>query len=156
MEYIKGNPYFCFADSPMKGYSYLNKDIKCDILIVGGGIDGAIANYYLSQEYDVVLVDKSRFGYACTACATALLEYQLDEFASDLLKVMPKEEIVKAYKMGLKSLSRIEKFIKKYGNECQFSRRPTFLYTNKKINVADLEEEYKFRQENGFDCKLYY
>lgn len=31
-----------------------------DLLVIGGGIDRAIANFYLSQNYDVVLVDKSR------------------------------------------------------------------------------------------------
>ena len=47
MEYVKGAPYFCQASEKIKQYPYLNKDLKCDILIVGGGIDGAILNYYL-------------------------------------------------------------------------------------------------------------
>lgn len=84
MEYVKGKPYFTDCKSRIKQYPYLNDDKYCDILIIGGGIDGAIANYYLSQKYDVVLVDKGRLGFGCTSCATALLEYQLDDFASDL------------------------------------------------------------------------
>lgn len=67
-----------------------------DLLIIGGGIDGAIANFYLSQKYDVVLVDKGRLGLGCTSCATALLEYQPDDFAGDLLEVMSADDIVKA------------------------------------------------------------
>lgn len=154
MEYIKGNPYFCFADSQIKGYPYLKKDISCDVLIIGGGIDGAIANYYLSKHFDVVLVDKSRFGYSYTTCATALLEYQLDEFAEDLKEYLTSEDIIKCYKMGLKSLKRIEEFVREHGNECQFVRRPTFLYTKEKKYVKDLEMEYNFRKENGLNCEL--
>ena len=63
MEYVKGNPYFCKVEKRIKQYKYLDKDIKCDIVIIGGGIDGAVCNYYLSNKYDVVLVDKSRFGF---------------------------------------------------------------------------------------------
>lgn len=100
MEYVKGKPYFCYADAKIKQYKYLENDISCDLLIIGGGIDGAIANFYLSQNFDVVLVDKGRFGMACTSCATALLEYQLDDYANDLKKYMSEDEIVLAYNMG--------------------------------------------------------
>lgn len=100
-----------------------------DLLVIGGGIDGAIANFYLSQNYDVVLVDKSRLGLGCTSCATALLEYQLDDFAGDLLEVMSSDEIVKAYRLGLDAVDKIEKFITMFDNHCDFARRPTFLYS---------------------------
>ena len=42
MEYVKGVPYFCSTKEKIKPYPYLNKNISCDILIIGGGIDGAI------------------------------------------------------------------------------------------------------------------
>ena len=74
MEYVKGTPYFCNSEEKIKEYPYVNKDLHCKILIIGGGIDGAIANFYLSKKYDVVLVYKGRLGYDCTSCATALLE----------------------------------------------------------------------------------
>ena len=38
MEYIKGKPYFYYATKKIKQYQYLNKDINCEILIVGGGM----------------------------------------------------------------------------------------------------------------------
>ena len=81
-------------------------------LFIGGGIDGAIANFYLSFNFDVALVDKGRLGCCCTACATALLEYQLDDYASDLEKTMSKEEIVQAYNMGLMAIQKISNFRK--------------------------------------------
>lgn len=155
MEYIKGKPYFCYCQNKIKKYQYLDKDIECEILIIGGGIDGAIANFYLSKNYDVALVDKSRFGCACTACATALLEYQLDDFASDLKEFMSEEEIITAYKMGLDGIKKIEKFIKQYGNHCEFAPRPTFLYTNSMFSEQDIENEFKFRTKHNFDCKLF-
>ena len=130
MEYVKGKPYFCFCEEKINQYKYLDSDARCDVLIIGGGIDGAILNFYLSQNFDVMLADKGRFGKVCTACATALLEYQLDDFAGDLRKYMSDDEIVLSYNMGLDSIKKIENFIKNYGNNCNFAKRPTFLYSN--------------------------
>ena len=114
MQYVKGVPYFCQNVEYLKQYNYLTSDIKCDILIVGGGICGAILNYYLSQKYDVVLIDKGRIGQNCTSCATAILEYQLDDFYDDLKQELTKQEIIEIYKMGQNSIKKIEKFVKKY------------------------------------------
>ena len=50
MEYVKGSPYFCDTQKRLKQYPYLDKDESCEILIIGGGIDGAIANFYLSKK----------------------------------------------------------------------------------------------------------
>ena len=112
MEYIKGKPYFCQTNSRLHQFPYLEKDIKCEILIIGGGIDGAIANFYLSQNHNVVLVDKAKIGFGLTSCATALLEYQLDDFAEDLKKYLNENEILTAYNMAINSITKIENFIK--------------------------------------------
>ena len=154
MEYVKGKPYFCFCDKKIKQYKYLERDIKCDVLIIGGGIDGVIANFYLSQKFDVAMVDKGRFGMACTSCATALLEYQLDDFADELLKYMTKEDIVLAYNLGLNAIDKIQEFIKRYGNNCNFAPRPTFLYSNSIFSAKKVKDEYFFRKNNGFECEL--
>lgn len=154
MESIKGVPYFDKVKNQIKQYNYLNHDLGVDILIIGGGIDGAITNYYLSQNFNVALVDSKRFGMGCTSSATALLEYQLDDYATKLKKVMSEEDIVDIYNMGLYSLEKIEKFIKKYGNECMFQRRPTLLYSNNLLDFNDIEKEYEFRKNNGFLCDI--
>lgn len=129
-------------------------DERCDILIVGGGIDGAIANHYLSKQHNTILVEKNRLGCGCTSCATALLEYQLDDFAKDLQKCMTTDQIVKSYKMGLQSIERIANFVGQYGNHCQFARRPTLIYTSDKSAQKDIESEFAFRKSNGFECEL--
>ncbi len=155
MEYVKGRPFFCENVSRIKNYPYLSKDKYCDILIIGGGIDGSIANYYLSDKYDVVLVDKGRLGFGCTSCATALLEYQLDDFAKDLLPYMSEKEICMAYKMGLEAVDKIQYLINHYGNTCDFNLRPTFLFSNSIFTKSAIEEEYKFRIKNNFICELF-
>ncbi len=155
MQYVKGTPYFCKKFKKIKEYPYLNNDITTDVLIVGGGICGAILNYYLSQKFDVVLIDKGRIGQCCTSCATAILKYQLDDFYSKLKKEFSKEEIIDIYKMGINSVNKIEKFIKKYGNECDFYKRPSFLYTTKESEYKLLKNEYELRKNHGLKCEFF-
>lgn len=156
MEYVKGKPYFCQTETKIKSFPYLNENIETDILIVGGGADGVIANYYLSPKYDCVLVDKERIGASCTSCATVLLEYQLDDFAKDLKSEMTDEEIVEVYNMGLDSIEKISKLIMfKLGNDCHFAKKPSFLYSNNILDVPAIKEEYEFRKKHGFAVNYY-
>lgn len=57
-----------------------------------------------------------------TSCATALLEYQLDDHANDLTKFFTKEELVDVYRIGLKALADIEDIIKNLGNFCNYQK----------------------------------
>lgn len=154
MELVKGTTYFDKTENKIKQYPYLDEDIECEVLIIGGGIEGATLNRYLSKDYDVVLVEGSRLARNSTCVSTALLEFQLDSFANDLLKTLTKEEIVEVYKMGLNSIKEIEKLMKEYGNKCNFKRKSALLYSNIKSDIKKLEDEYLFRINNGFDCEF--
>ena len=84
MKTINGNTYFDKVGLKIKQFPYLNSDLDIDYLIIGGGIEGDILNYYLSKDFNVGLVEAERIGRKSTSIATALLEFQLDSFASDL------------------------------------------------------------------------
>ncbi len=154
MEFLSGERYFYSINKKLKKYSYLNKNINCDILIIGGGINGAILNYHLSKKYDVVLVEKSRIGANLTSMATALLEYQLDSFKTDLESNLTTDEIVSCYKLGLNSIDKIEKIVKKLKNTCHFNKRPTLIFSNSEKDKKEMYEEYLFRKNYGFDCEF--
>ena len=131
MEFVKGTTYFDKSTERIKQYRYLDSDADCDILIVGGGINGAVLNFYLSKFRDVMLVDSNRLGMGSTSVATALLEFQLDDFAQDLKPYLTEKQIVDVYQMGLDSIKELNVFIYKYGNECNFKTKSSFLYSNK-------------------------
>lgn len=160
METVIGKSYFndpkILKENKIKKISqfpYLEEDIKCEVLIIGGGIQGSILNYYLAQNCNVVLVDSGRIANNSTTIATALLEFQLDDFAKDLEKYMSKEDIVDVYKMGKNSIDKIEELVHKFGNNCNFARRPALLYSNRICDINKIKDEYTFRINNNFDCE---
>ena len=153
-EYVKGEPYFCDVSEKICSFPYLEHDISCDNLIVGGGIDGAItACYFAESGLDTALIDKNRLGHMCTSCATALLEYQLDEHAAALKKYFSPSEVLQVYRFGLDALDMVESVIKKLGNACHFSRRDTLIFSNALFGKWSVKKEYGFRKAGGLDVE---
>lgn len=79
------------------------------------------------------------------------MQYELDGGARQLEQYTSIENIIKSYKLGLKALKEIENFVEEYGNNFDYIKRDTLLYTGKKSDIGEIEEEYKIRKENGFD-----
>lgn len=154
MEYVKGEPYFVARKEKIRQFNYLNGDLICDVLIIGGGIDGAVANYFLSKKYNVALVEKSRLGHCATSCATSLLEYQLDDYAESLKKYFKQGEIEKIYLAGIYGIEKMEKLINYLKVDCFFHKRPSFLYSNCCLDRKGIKNEYEFRIKRNLQCRL--
>lgn len=153
-EYVKGKPIFTSINRINKQYPYLTEDLETDVVIVGGGVTGSICSYYMSKNnIKSVQIEKGRIAHGSTSVTTSLLQYELDENASDLKETMNIKDIVRAYELGLYALKEIEKFVDEYGNECDYIKRDTLLYTAKNIEKNSIKEEYKVRKENGFDVE---
>ena len=51
LENVYGDPIFTKINKVKKQYEYLTEDIETDVVIVGGGVTGAILWYYFSKVY---------------------------------------------------------------------------------------------------------
>ena len=67
----------------------LDKDIECDILIVGAGLAGTLLGYFLSKENkDVVIIDKDTIASGTTKNTTAKITAQHSLIYNKLLKTI--------------------------------------------------------------------
>lgn len=63
-----------------KIYPYLNKDTECDVIVVGGGISGAITSFFLAKEgFGVVVLEKNIIGCKNTNISTSSITDFVDE-----------------------------------------------------------------------------
>ncbi|WP_195988314.1 FAD-dependent oxidoreductase [Clostridium sp. D53t1_180928_C8] len=155
VQFVQGNPLFININKVNKQYNYLTKDIETEVIIVGGGVTGSILGYYFSKEgIKSVILEKSRIAHGSTSITTSLLQYELDSNLMALTETVSLDHAINSYKLGVKALDEIEKFIKKYGNKCDYIKRDTLLYTAKKLEIEELYQEYKLRKENGFNVKF--
>lgn len=155
LQFVKGKPYFTEVNNIPNKYSYLDENIETDIVIVGGGVTGAILAYYLSKSnIKVVLLEKSIIGYGSTSTTTALLQYELDSTVRALEEYTSKENVIRSYRMGIRALEEIERFVQDKGNNIDYIKRDTLLYTGKKVDIGEIYQEYIIRREHGFDVSL--
>ena len=154
-QYVQGDCLFTKINKVPKQYDYLTQDINTDVIIVGGGVTGAILGYYFSKNnIDAVVLEKARIAHGSTSITTSLLQYELDSNAMEVKEYTSMENIIKSYKLGLKALDEIQEFINEYGNTCDYKRVDSFLYTSKKLEIKEMEEEYKIRKEAGLDVEF--
>ncbi|MDU4323784.1 MAG: FAD-dependent oxidoreductase [Clostridium celatum] len=155
VQFVQGNPLFININKIKKQYNYLTEYVETDVIIVGGGVTGSILGYYFSKEgIDTVILEKSRIAHGSTSITTSLLQYELDSNLMALTENVSLDHAINSYKLGVKALDEIEKFIKEYGNKCDYIKRDTLLYTAKKLEIEELYQEYKLRKENGFNVKF--
>lgn len=154
-QYVQGDCIFTRINKTIKQYEYLTEDIETEVIIIGGGVTGAILGYYFSKNnINCVILEKSRIGHGSTSITTSLLQYELDSNAMELKEYTSMENIIKSYKMGIKALDEIQEFIDKNGNRCDFKRVDSFLYTAKKLEKKEMEEEYNIRKEAGLPVEF--
>ena len=154
LQYVQGSPIFININKDKVQYPYLTKDIDTDVCIIGGGITGAITSYYFSREnINCVLLEKRRIAHLSTSITTSLLQYELDDNLSDLKEYTNLEDVIRSYNLGLIALDEIDKFIKEYGNNCNYKKRDTLLYTAKKDEINAMKIEYHYRKNNNFDVE---
>ena len=61
-------------------YPYLSKNMECDVIIVGGGICGAITSYFLAKDgFKVAVIEKNIIGYQNTSLSSACITDFVDD-----------------------------------------------------------------------------
>lgn len=155
VQYVKGDCIFVKENQNSQQYKYLTQDIECDVLVIGGGVTGAIMGHYLTKNnINTVIIEKARVGHCSTSITTSLLQYELDSNASQLKPDLPEKKIAKAYHLGLFALDQLDQIIKEVGNDCFYKKVDCLLYTSKNSEKQDMVNEYNFRKDNGLDVKL--
>ncbi len=135
-----------FNNSIKYQYQYLTQNIETEILIVGGGITGAItAYYYCMQGYKVMLIEKNIIGNGSTRATTAIMEYQIDKDLNILKNEIGLKNAVKCFKMCSQAIDEIKKIVT-YINQpnINFQKQDSYYYANKKNQLL---KEFLIRKD---------
>jgi glycine/D-amino acid oxidase-like deaminating enzyme len=133
-------------------YPSIDSDINTSILIIGGGITGALIAYKLISEGEkVILVDRRDVANGSTAASTALLQYEIDISLHELIKIRGLECAVDSYSNGKKAIFDLRAIIDTIKSDCQFEFKKSIYYCSLKRDIPFLRNEFKCRKEHGFD-----
>ncbi len=133
----------------IKSFPKLEKDIKTDVLIIGGGMAGILTAYLLSKNnIDYVLVEKTGICSRTTQNTTAKITYQHGLIYSKLLKNKGTEiaqGYLKANMLAFDALCKICNTA-----DCDFETKDNFIYSTK--TTKGLEEELTALNKIGFSA----
>jgi glycine/D-amino acid oxidase-like deaminating enzyme len=124
----------------------LVEDIKCDALIVGGGITGSlIAERLTRQGLDVVIIDREVPGRGSTAASTSMLLWEIDRSLTELTQLYGFERASRAYHASLHAVAGLKSMVLHLGLACELRDKDS-LYLAAGSTSKELLEEHQLRE----------
>lgn len=154
MDLHDGTPFWPRRDGILGVRPRLREDLRCDVLVVGAGITGALVALELTRRgLDVVVVDRRDIGGGSTSASTSMLQYEIDELLIDLSSSIGVENATAAYTECGRGIELVERATQAVGNNCGFRRSPSIFMAIKSTDVATLKLEFDARAAAGFDVE---
>lgn len=151
MRYVAGNFLWTKQTTIPKQYPYLTTDLQTEVIIVGGGISGAITAYHFAKAgIQTVLVEKTIIGYQSTRASTSILQYEIDSNLVQLQGMYGIDAAVRAFQLCYEAVEDLGKITQNLDDDCEFIRSPCLYYSPKKHDVRWLEREFDLRKKHGF------
>ncbi|MBI4895495.1 MAG: FAD-binding oxidoreductase [Candidatus Aenigmarchaeota archaeon] len=140
---MQANPIWPIKSS----FPTLEKDVRCDILIVGAGIAGISSAYYLMQKgYDVIVIEEDEIGSGATGASSGTLYFGTGLDVSSTIEIHGEKNTKIIWDETKESINIIEQLIKKYSIDCGFKNPGA-------ISVAKTEEEVDHLLNNSKNLK---
>ena len=132
----------------------LNKDLTCDVAIVGGGITGLTCAYYLNKHgFNVTVLEKNELASKATGNTTAKITSQHDIFYTYLNKSFSKEFAKDYLEANEKAINNIENIVNSENISCDFERQDSYVYTQSKDEIPKIKEEVSILNSLGFPAE---
>ena len=153
MKLNSGYPFWLVKDGLPFSYAKLETSIKTDVVILGGGISGALVGYYLiNAGIDCVVADARTIGLGSTCASTSLLQYEIDTPLSELKNLVGTDHAVRSYQLCADAIDTIQSIAQQL-NYKEFQSKKSLYYAAYKKDTAFLKEEFAIRKANGFNVK---
>jgi len=148
------SPYWLLRHGIIRSYPSLDKDIRADVAIMGGGISGALVAWQLQQAgLTTVVFDRRHTATGSTAASTALLQYEIDTPLHKLCGMVGEKNATRSYLLCRDAIHRLKEICDQLEEPGVFRYRPSFQYASFQSHVKDLEKEFSLRQQAGIELQ---
>lgn len=155
MDLRSGMPYWLIKNGLPFNYPKLEKNLKTDVLILGGGISGALCGYYFTKAgIDCAIVDARSIGLGSSCASTGLLQYEIDIPLHQLIKLRSEKDAVKSYKLCEEAILKLQG-VSDDIKLTDFQPKNSFFFASYKKHKTLIEEEFVTRKKYGFKVRLF-
>jgi glycine/D-amino acid oxidase-like deaminating enzyme len=154
MDLKSGYPYWAVKNGLMQAFPPLQEDARCDVLVVGGGITGAlIADELAGHGHDVMVVEQRDIGWGSSAASTGLLQYEIDTHMVDLARRYGEDAAVQAYRACAEAIPALEAVARGLRGlrDAGIRRCESLYFASRRWHRGTLHDEFALRQRHGFD-----
>ena len=146
-----GTPVWEAYGTPVVATHRLKRDVKCDVLVVGAGVTGALTGELLAADgHKVVIVDRRGPFRGSTSANTALILYEIDVPLSQLARKIGEHQATRAWRRSFLALHSLAARTRFLGIRCNLADRRSIYLAGNVLNPAGLRRELKLRAAAGF------
>ncbi|MGZ9583446.1 NAD(P)/FAD-dependent oxidoreductase [Paenibacillus marinisediminis] len=136
---------------PKYTYPTLDEDLKCDTVIIGGGMSGAILAYELSKQgQQVVLLEKHAIGTGSSSANTGLLQFCNDKSISSCIHTFGEKHGIRFYQLCKEAIDKLIALKDELLFDTQLILRSSLYYASCEDHVKLLKQDYDILVRNGF------
>lgn len=146
-----GRPVWVTYRAPAVPVKPLRRDVKCDVLVVGSGISGAMMAESLSAAgFDVIVIDRRDGAMrGSTTATTALVQFEIDEPLSALSDKIGREKAERAWNRSRSAVANLRGHIDDLGLACDLEPRNSLLIAGNEMGAGELKAEAALRRAAG-------
>ncbi len=154
MDLKSGSPFWLVKNGLVHAYPRLQEDLRCDVLVVGAGITGAlISDHLVRAGMHVCVIESREAGWGSSCASTALLQYEIDTELQDLVKQYGVADAVLAYKSCERAIGSLHKIAKSLRG-IDFQLMESLYFASRWHHRSQVENEGKLRKAHGFKLKI--
>src|SRR5215204_513225 len=128
--------------------------VASDVVIVGGGITGAlVAAAFAREGIPVVLLESGCVGSGSTAASSALLLREPDRGLADLATRYGAAASRRIWELGDDAVQDLIRTLHRHRIECDLVQRDAIYYATNTHALHDLRSEFLLRSRAGFPCE---
>jgi len=135
----------------------LREDLKCDVLVIGGGAAGlAAAARLMGSGKRVVLLERNICGGSSTGKSAGFLTPDSELELEQLIRRFGPEGAKDLWEVPLRGIGTMISLIKESGAECDLQRQDSLFLGKGKGGTKSVREEDATRRRLGYESQVYY
>lgn len=154
MKLHTGRYYWPAEMPPVPQYPTVVEEMKCEVLVVGGGIGGALSAHLLAKQgVDAILVERGQIASGSSLVSTGLLQYASDKMLTSCIHTFGESPALHFYRLSQQALERLKQISAELREDERLTERSSVYLASSEQDATKLREEYEALQRFGFPAE---